>query len=49
MINLITDVEWVKPTVKPLKQIIYKYRWIHTAIGILGNTCFVIGSILFLF
>lgn len=24
------------------------YVWIHTAIGLLGNVCFVIGSLLFL-
>lgn len=24
------------------------YVWIHTAIGLLGNICFVIGSLLFL-
>ncbi|WP_413160235.1 YrhK family protein [Capilliphycus salinus ALCB114379] len=33
---------------KPLKQIIYKYKWVHTRIGILGNICFLIGSFLFL-
>jgi hypothetical protein len=35
--------------VKPLQEIVNKYKWVHTSIGILGNTCFFIGSIFFLF
>lgn len=34
---------------KRLLEICVKdYAWIHTAIGLIGNICFIIGSLLFL-
>ena len=31
-----------------LKTLVKDYGWIHTALGVLGNATFVIGSVLFL-
>ncbi len=35
------------PQVMPLHRIAKDYPWIHTGLGLLGNTCFFIGSIFF--
>lgn len=32
-----------------LEKFVRKYRWIHLSIGLLGNTFFVIGSLMYLF
>lgn len=32
----------------PLRSLLREYEWVHLTLGILGNTCFVIGSFLFL-
>lgn len=32
----------------PLRQLLRKYEWVHLTLGFIGNTCFVIGSVLFL-
>jgi len=32
-----------------VKIFVSKYKWIHTIIGIIGNVCFFVGSIFFLF
>lgn len=32
-----------------LKTFVHKYRWIHLSIGLLGNTSFVVGSLMYLF
>jgi hypothetical protein len=29
------------------KEIVHKYQYVHLALGLIGNTLFVIGSILF--
>lgn len=31
-----------------LKRFVHEYEWVHTLIGIAGNTLFVVGSFLFL-
>ena len=31
-----------------LNTCIKEYTWIHTSIGLLGNICFIIGSVLFM-
>lgn len=42
------------PSVSPpsnsqaFQELIRHYSWIHTTLGLIGNTCFFIGSILFL-
>lgn len=33
---------------RPLRTIVDDYDWIHTAVGLLGNLLFVLGSVLFL-
>jgi hypothetical protein len=33
---------------KLLQAFVRDYAWVHTSIGLLGNLCFVIGSLLFL-
>ncbi len=30
-----------------LKKLFHDYEWIHTVLGIVGNTSFLVGSILF--
>lgn len=32
-----------------LKRFVKHYAWIHTLLGILGNACFLIGSIFFFY
>ncbi len=32
-----------------IRGFINEYKWIHTIIGIIGNVCFFVGSIFFLF
>lgn len=33
---------------RPVRTIVEDYDWIHTAVGLLGNLLFVVGSVLFL-
>lgn len=33
---------------RPIKKIIEDYDWVHTGLGIVGNVCFLVGSVLFL-
>ena len=33
----------------PLREFVREYEWIHTSLGLLGNSAFFIGSVLFLF
>jgi hypothetical protein len=35
-------------SMKPLRTLVRDYSWIHLSIGLIGNTCFFVGSILFL-
>lgn len=30
-----------------LRGFVRRYRWIHTGVGLIGNTCFLVGSVLF--
>jgi len=32
----------------PVQVLIHRYGWIHTGIGLIGNTAFFLGSIFFL-
>ena len=32
-----------------LREFVKEYEWIHTSLGLLGNSAFFIGSVLFLF
>lgn len=32
----------------PLHQLLRKYEWVHLTLGLIGNTCFAAGSVLFL-
>jgi hypothetical protein len=31
-----------------LRMVLHRYEWIHLTLGFVGNTCFVVGSVLFL-
>lgn len=31
-----------------LQKLLREYEWVHLTLGFMGNTCFVIGSVLFL-
>lgn len=31
-----------------IQEFVTEYQWIHTGLGLIGNTCFFIGSIFFL-
>lgn len=31
-----------------LRTLLKKYEWVHLTLGLIGNTCFVVGSVLFL-
>lgn len=33
----------------PLRSIARHYTWVHTTLGLIGNTAFLIGSVFFLF
>jgi hypothetical protein len=33
---------------KVIHKFVKEYEWVHTSIGIIGNICFVTGSVLFL-
>jgi len=35
------------PHLMPLRRIAKDYPWIHTSLGLLGNTCFFVGSVFF--
>ncbi len=37
------------PHLMPLRRIAKDYPWIHTGLGLVGNTSFFVGSIFFLF
>ncbi|HKI58532.1 MAG TPA: YrhK family protein [Trueperaceae bacterium] len=37
------------PHLMPLRRIAKDYPWIHTGLGLLGNTCFFVGSVFFFF
>ena len=37
------------PHLMPLRRIAQDYPWIHTGLGLVGNTTFFVGSIFFLF
>lgn len=37
------------PHLVPLRRIAKHYPWIHTGLGLVGNTTFFVGSIFFLF
>ncbi len=37
------------PHLMPLRRIAGDYPWIHTGLGLIGNTSFFVGSIFFLF
>lgn len=32
-----------------LNHLVERYAWVHTGLGLLGNICFVVGSVFFLF
>ncbi|MEG6507434.1 YrhK family protein [Methyloligella sp. 2.7D] len=32
----------------PIQLIVHKYGWVHQVLGVLGNTAFVVGSVMFL-
>jgi hypothetical protein len=34
---------------KELHRLLKEYEWVHTGIGIFGNTAFVVGSVFFLY
>ena len=34
--------------IRPIKKILDDYEWVHTGLGIVGNVCFLVGSVLFL-
>jgi hypothetical protein len=36
------------PAVKPAQRFVRDYEWFHTAVGVLGNLMFFVGSVLFL-
>lgn len=33
----------------PLQTFLRHHTWVHTILGLIGNTCFVVGSVFFLF
>lgn len=32
----------------PLRTLVRDYEWVHVSVGLLGNFCFFVGSVLFL-
>ena len=34
---------------RPLNLLVRDYQWVHLSLGLLGNTSFFVGSVLFLF
>ena len=36
------------PLPRPVRELICNYRWIHTTLGLTGNSLFLVGSVLFL-
>jgi hypothetical protein len=33
---------------QPLRTLVRDYEWIHVSVGLVGNFCFFVGSVLFL-
>lgn len=31
----------------PLRAFVHEYHWVHTGLGLVGNTAFLVGSVLF--